>query len=304
LTATALTKSIDSRVLFQDLSFILTRGQRLGLIGPNGSGKSTLLRTLIGEQAPDSGTVRPADGLQIVYFDQNRAALDKNQMLRDALSPNGETVNYRGQTLHVSGWAKRFLFAPDQLQRPLGTLSGGEQARVLIAQLMLLPADVLILDEPTNDLDIPTLQVLEDSLATFPGGLILVSHDRFLLDNVSTEILALDGRGGSGFYTDYDQWKAKLTTTGPVAASPAREKTAAPPAAGRMSAAERREYKQIETQIANAEETVRLLKQRMEDPDVVTDAAKLQEAWAALPEAEAQVMTLYARWEELEAMAG
>jgi ATP-binding cassette subfamily F protein uup len=173
---------------------------------------------------------------------------------------------------------------------------------------MLMPADVLILDEPTNDLDIPTLQVIEDSLSSFPGSLVLVSHDRFLLDTVSTEILALDGRGHAGFFADYDQWKAVQADTirspAPPKANSRHDTPRAPQTGGRMSAAERREWKQIEEKIAAAEEEVRLLKERMEDPSVVTDSARLQEAWAALPAAEEKVLALYARWEELEAMAG
>src|SRR5207248_5688325 len=135
--------------------------------------------------------IRRAQGLRIVTFDQNREELDSKISLRRTLSPNGDTVVYRGSSLHVAGWAKRFLFPSDQLERPIGTMSGGEKARVLLARLMLRPADLLILDEPTNDLDIPTLEVLEESLLEFPGALILVTHDRYLLDRVANERLEL-----------------------------------------------------------------------------------------------------------------
>src|SRR5262249_11461117 len=167
----------------------------------------TLLRILAGEMAPDSGRVERAAALRIVYFDQAREQLDRTQTLRQGLGAHGDNVIYRDTPIHVAGWAKRFLFDAGQLDRPIGSLSGGEQARVLIARLMLQPADLLLMDEPTNDLDIPTLEVLEDSLTEFPGALVLVTHDRYLLDRVSTAVLGLDGEGGAQLYADYWQWE-------------------------------------------------------------------------------------------------
>src|SRR5207253_6184697 len=156
--------------------------------------------------APDAGTITRADGLNVVLFEQGRASLDPAASLRKALCPNGDTVVYRDRRLHVVAWAKQFLFRPEQLDVPVGDLSGGEQARVRVAQLMLRPADVLFLDEPTNDLDIPALEVLEDSLAEFPGALVLVSHDRDLLDRLCTDVVGLDGRGGAALYGSLGQW--------------------------------------------------------------------------------------------------
>ena len=178
----------------QNLDFILTAGMRVGLVGPNGSGKTTLLRLLSRELAPTAGEIRTADALQIVYFDQNRV-LDPEVTLRRALAPDSDSVIYQDRVIHVASWAARFLFTGEQLNQPVGRLSGGERARVLIARLMLQPADVLLLDEPTNDLDIPTLEVLEESLLEFRGALVLVTHDRYLLDRVSTTVLGLDGLG-------------------------------------------------------------------------------------------------------------
>ena len=166
-----------------------------------------MLRILTGELEPDSGRIERAALLRTVYFDQAREQLDQNDTLRQGLGAHGDTVIYRDRPIHVAGWAKRFLFDSGQLERPVSSLSGGEQARVLIARLMLQPADLLLLDEPTNDLDIPTLEVLEDSLTDFPGALVLVTHDRFLLDRVSTAVLGLDGRGGAELYADYWQWE-------------------------------------------------------------------------------------------------
>src|SRR6185369_11640324 len=191
-----LTYQIDDRKLFENLNFVLAAGMRVGLVGPNGSGKTTLLRLFRGELTPTEGNIRRADWLRIVYFDQSRQ-LDTEVTLRRALAPEGDTVIYQDRSIHVASWASRFLFTGEQLNQPVERLSGGERARVLIAQLMLQPADVLLLDEPTNDLDIPTLEILEESLIEFRGSLVLVTHDRYMLDRVSTIVLGLDGRGGA-----------------------------------------------------------------------------------------------------------
>ena len=179
---------------------------RVGLVGPNGSGKTTLLRLLRGDIKPSAGTMKQADTLRIVYFDQNRE-LDPDVTLRRALAPDSDSVIYQDRVIHVGGWAARFLFTAEQLNQKVGRLSGGERARVLIAQLMLQPADVLLLDEPTNDLDIPTLEILEESLLEYRGALVLVTHDRYMLDRVSTVVLGLDGGGGAERFADYSQWE-------------------------------------------------------------------------------------------------
>ena len=180
---------------------LLTPGAKLGLLGPNGSGKSTLLRVLAGEIAPDAGSVTRAEGLRSVMFEQGRAKLNPAITLRSALCPNGDTVMFGARPFHVAAWAKKFLFPPEQLDTLVGQLSGGEQARVRIAQLMLQPADLLLLDEPTNDLDIPALEALEDNLAEFAGAVVIVSHDRTLMDRLCTEVVGLDGRGARASFT-------------------------------------------------------------------------------------------------------
>src|SRR6202011_4532619 len=192
---------IGNRTLFDMLNFILTAGMRVGLVGPNGSGKTTLLRLLRGDLPPTGGEIRGAEGLRVVYFDQSRE-LDTNVTLRRALAPEGDSVIYQDRVIHVASWAARFLFAGEQLNQPVGRLSGGERARVLIAQLMLQPADVLLLDEPTNDLDIPTLEILEESVLEYSGAIVLVTHDRFMLDRVSTVVLRLDGLGAAERFAD------------------------------------------------------------------------------------------------------
>src|SRR5258708_16692594 len=193
-------KALGGRTLFRDLDLTLSPGVRVGLVGSNGSGKTTLLKILEGGLELDEGTIRRAEGLRLVSFAQDRTEhLDLEVSLRRTLCPEGDSVIYRGRPIHVSGWAKRFLFRDDQLETPMGRFSGGERARVMIARLMLAPADVLLLDEPTNDLDIPTLEALEESLLDFPGAMVLVTHDRYLLDRVSTTVVGLDGGQGTVF---------------------------------------------------------------------------------------------------------
>ena len=196
----------ERRPLITNLNFVITNGMRVGLVGPNGSGKTTLLRLLQGELKPDSGTIRTADHLKIVYFEQQRQ-LDPSLTLRRALAPDSDAVVFQDRVIHVAAWADRFLFTAEQLNQPVSRLSGGERARVLIARLMLQPADILLLDEPTNDLDIPTLEVLEETLLEFQGALVLVTHDRYLLDRVSTIVLGLDGKGNAATFADYIQWE-------------------------------------------------------------------------------------------------
>jgi ABC transport system ATP-binding/permease protein len=297
-----------ARLLFENLDFTIMAGMRVGLVGPNGSGKTTLLRLLRGETPPLKGTVTQADGLRIVYFDQTRQ-LDPNVTLRRALAPDSDSVIYRDRVTHVASWAARFLFGNEQLDQPVGRLSGGEKARVLIARLMLEPADLLLLDEPTNDLDIPTLEILEESLLEFAGALVLVTHDRYLLDRVSTVVLGFDGLGGSRRFADYSQWelwqaegkKGKVNPAAPRVAVPAVGAGAAPAGKKRLSYLENREYETIEARIAEAELAVEAKAALLENPDVLKDGRRLEQAYREMEEARSAVDDLYARWAELEA---
>ena len=305
IVAKNLSKTMGQRQLFAGVDVTLSPGTKLGLIGANGSGKTTLLRLLTDTLQPDAGTIRRADGLRIVLFDQNRAQLDKTVSLRNALSPNSDYVEYQGGKTHIATWAKRFLFQTQQLDMPVSQLSGGEQARILIANLMLQPADVLILDEPTNDLDIPSLEVLEDSLEEFKGALILVTHDRYMLDNVSQELLALDGKGGVAYFADYAQWEQMQGRQSDAAKTdnaktPVGQKPNAVPLR-RLSTAEQKELANMENAIMAAETDVETRQQALSDPTVFTDHLKMQDALKALETAQTRVATLYARWEELEA---
>jgi ATP-binding cassette subfamily F protein uup len=292
---------LGGRTLFRDLSFALVPGARLGLLGANGAGKTTLLRILAGELEPSEGRCERAPALRSVYFDQAREHLDATQTLRQGLGAHGETVVFRDRPIHVAGWAKRFLFDADQLDRPIASLSGGEQARVLIARLMLQPADLLLLDEPTNDLDIPTLEVLEESLSDFPGALVLVTHDRYLLDQVSTAVLGLDGQGGAQIYADYWQWEQAQFVPKP----PKPEKPAAPKSDGvgkrKLSYLEAREWEAMEARILEAEQAAEALRAEMQSPEAVSDGPRLAACYLRLQSAEAEVASLYERWGELEA---
>ena len=301
LVARGLAKSLGGRSLVQDLDLIITPGTRIGLMGPNGSGKTTLLNVLAGALAPDAGTIERADGLRIVRFEQQRPGLDPSLSLRRALAPEGDTVSFQGRSLHVAAWAKRFLFPPEQLEVSVGRLSGGEQARIHIARLMGEPADILILDEPTNDLDIPTLDVLEESLTTFEGGLVLVTHDRFMLDRVATGIVALDGRGGAETFADYEQWElGRARTTPPLQVPhPGQERPRA--RSKRLGYLEQRELDAMEATIAEAETAMEACRRVAEDPGIASDPAALQARYAALGAARAEVDRLYARWAELGA---
>ena len=302
ISVESITRELGGRTLFRNLSFVLSPGTRLGLLGRNGTGKTTLLRLLAGEQQPDSGTIERAPLLRVVYFDQAREQLDTSQTLRQGLGAHGDHVIYRDRPIHVAGWAKRFLFDSGQLDRPISSLSGGEQARVLIARLMLQPADVLMLDEPTNDLDIPTLEVLEESLGDFPGALVLVTHDRFLLDRVSNVVLGLDGLGGAEFFADYWQWEAAQSRALP---KPEKEAgapvTRSAPAKKKLSYLEAREWEQMESRILEAEGQLEALRAEMQSPDVVSDGLRLHACYQKVQTAEARVAELYERWAELEA---
>ena len=305
LTATGLAKAVAGRPLFAGLDLELTPGTKLGLVGPNGSGKTTLLKVLAGEAEPDAGMIARADGLRVVMFEQGRVALDPNAPLRKALAPAGETVVFNGQTLHVAAWATRFLFRPDQLNVAVGELSGGEQARVRLAQLVLRPADVLLLDEPANDLDIAALEALEDSLAEFPGALVLVSHDRELTDRLCTEVVGLDGRGGAARYAGVGQWLAahERATEPPKPAKAEPAATRPAPKTKKLGYKEQQEFDGMEAAILAAEEEL-AARQAAVEQSAAAGHTVLAAACRAMEEARRAVERLYARWAELEGKRG
>ena len=339
LVGRGLSKTLGGKKLFENLDVLLTPGTILGLMGPNGAGKSTLIRLLTGELAsgpptaamlrdeaalatrlphgtPALGTIRRAEKLRVVVFSQHRTELDPNMTLGDTLAP-ADSLIYRGQMLHVATWAQMFLFSKDQLASPIGLLSGGEQARVHIARLMLEPADVLILDEPTNDLDLASLDVLEESLEEFPGAVVLVTHDRAMLDRLATGILALDGRGGARAFADYAQWErihrheAKESRSARAGNAPQPAATSGPSGApsgtpaseGRkkLSYKEQQELAGIQPAIERAEAEAKALDETLNAPATLADHKKFAQVGRDLATVQARVAALYARWEELEA---
>ncbi|MBG84814.1 MAG: ABC transporter ATP-binding protein [Phycisphaerae bacterium] len=304
----AVSKSMGGKKLFDSLEIMLSPGQRIGLLGVNGSGKTTLLRLMNEELTPDSGSIKKAVDLRVVTFSQHRSTLVADQTLQEALCPVGDMVEYREKMVHVTGWARRFLFEPDQLATTVGNLSGGEQARLLIANLMLKPADVLLLDEPTNDLDIPSMEVLEQALLEFPGAIVLVTHDRFMLERIATEYLGIDGHGGARIHQTYEQWsrarreldEKKSASSPETASKPSNH--GQPVRTRKFSYKERREYESMEQSILDAESLVEKLEKQAAEPDVLNDHIKAAEIYESLSQAQDRVRSLYARWTELDAI--
>jgi ATP-binding cassette subfamily F protein uup len=302
-----ITKRFGERTLFQNLDFVLSPGMTVGILGDNGTGKSTLLKIMGGVEEPTEGTVQVIQNLEIVYFDQAKEQLQPDWTLKRALSEGHEAVIFRDRSVHVASWARRFQFKAEQLDTPVSFLSGGEKARVMISRLMQRKADVLLLDEPNNDLDIDTLEILEDSLEDFPGAVVLVSHDRYLLDRLCTHFLGLGPGGKITLFADYAQWERSLLDEGKAAQKQEKQGAAAAPAAkpktakaGKLSYNEQREYEKMEESILHAEEELAAAQAAVEDPSIASQTQKLMAASDRLQKAQENVDRLYARWTELE----
>lgn len=296
-------KTLGNRLLFHHLSLTVVPGMRLGIVGTNGSGKSTLLKTIAQELLPDQGTIKYADGLRVVYFDQHRQQLPSDVTLRRALASESDSVTYRGQNIHVNSWGKRFGFSPERLDLPIKQLSGGEKARILIARLMLQPADILLLDEPTNDLDIQTLETLEESLMDFPGAIIFITHDRAMLDRVSTGVIGLGILPEPPILADLNQWEAFLSQQkSSDLPEKQSEKTPAKSSSSskKLSFNEKRELEQMEGKILLLEQQIEILQKEIQ---TLTEAQKLiplQEACQKLNTAQQELDKLFFRWQELD----
>jgi len=307
IEAKAISKSYGRAPLFKNLDLWIGPQDRIGLLGPNGCGKSTLIRCLLGGEEPDSGTVFRSDQLNVAYFEQNREVLNPDVTVIQTLAPQGEHVNYRGRFIHVKGYLGRFLFSPEQMEMKVGRLSGGEQSRLLIAKLMLREANVLVLDEPTNDLDLATLEVLEDCLGEFDGAVLLVTHDRYFLDQVATQILAfhptlpgtLVSFAGLG---QWENWHAEATRVKPASSAKAAstENSAAVSKKRKLSFKEQRELDGMENTIQTAEAEIARLTAESESPTNVSNGMKLTEIYEALGKQQAELERLYSRWAELE----
>jgi ABC transport system ATP-binding/permease protein len=301
LVAKNLSKKLGEKPLFHHLDLTLSPSSRIGLIGPNGSGKTTLLRILADEITPDFGTIKRAEGLQIVYFDQHRSQLPLDISLKKALSPRGDFVSFRGAQIHVNSWCKRFLFSPDLLEMPIGSFSGGERARISIAHLMLQPVDILLLDEPTNDLDIPTLETLEESLLEFPGALVLITHDRCMIDRICNSVLSLGELGKTEIFADYSQWKASLQKE----IKPTDKKKESPPQPPNhlksdITYQKKKEFNALERKIIKLEEELHSLNKLLEDKEIAENPTRLSEICTTINLVETQIEQLYLHWEKLE----
>lgn len=306
--------AIADRVLINDLDLILRKGERLGILGPNGSGKSTLLRTLLGEVPVAAGEVVIGKNTRIGYLDQNRSGLDDQQFVFEALGEGDWVTLPGGDKRHKIGYLEDFLFSPSEQRKRIATLSGGERARLLLARMMLQGANLLILDEPTNDLDIPTMQVLEDAFASFPGCLLVVTHDRFFLDRIATGILHFSGNQqvsySVGNYEDFLHLHTlQLQKERLEAKAEATVKTVEAPVANRkrsgLSYRERQELETLEEQIMIAEERQGELQQLLCDPaQLAGDHERLAAVTREFTELEARITTLFERWEELEGKRG
>ncbi|MFK7884347.1 MAG: ABC-F family ATP-binding cassette domain-containing protein [Phycisphaerales bacterium] len=304
IEAKGISKTLGGKPLFSQLDLILGAGARLGLLGPNGSGKTTLIQVLTGVCPPDSGRVLRSDTPpRVVVFSQYRESFDPQTRLREALCPIGQYVTFREHSMHVTAWARRFLFTDEQLDQPVATLSGGELARIHIARIMLEPSDVLVLDEPTNDLDIPTLEIMEEALEDYPGALVLVTHDRAMLGRLTTEILLLDGFGGSKTFVSLDQALRsfeKSREEKKQSESPKPLKPQVKQQRIKLSYNEQREYDGIEEAIHQAEQRVADAEGTLEDPAVLADHERMAKQCAVLENAQARLAELFTRWEILE----
>ncbi|HEY0878508.1 MAG TPA: ATP-binding cassette domain-containing protein [Zeimonas sp.] len=309
-------KAWDDRAVVRDFDTIVQRGDRVGLVGPNGAGKTTLLRLMLGQIAPDSGVVRLGTNLQVAYFDQLRARLEDDATLVETISPGSDWIEIGGRRTHVTSYLERFLFAPGRARSPVGSLSGGERNRLLLARLFARPANLLVLDEPTNDLDIETLELLEELLADYPGTALVVSHDRAFLDNVVTQTIVSLGDGHwreyAGGYSDYQALRAGETkadddakAAASVAGTATGTRPSSAPARRKLGYAEQRELDELPDRISALEAEQKTLAQQLADPHSWQQdpaaARAMNERFAAI---ESELLEALERWEALESRRG
>jgi len=306
LGARHLAKNINGKKLFSDITFDIGPGFCLGIVGENGTGKSTLLSILEKKTLPDEGKVKWAENLKISIFDQNRSTLNPELTLKQALNPGGgDSVNYNDRSIHIVTWAKRFLFMPDQLDMPVKSLSGGEKARIILANIMLAPCDLLLLDEPTNDLDILSLEVLEDSIRQFAGAVIIVSHDRYLMDTVCHKILYLDPNADAKFFKDFHQIlnfrktfgeKPKKIKKSIIIKSIGNKQQSSK----KFSYKDKYELDHIEEKILAAEAKIESLSDKIQQPEIIRNPEEMKNYCSRLKQSQEKAQALYERWEDLE----
>ncbi|RPI23631.1 MAG: ATP-binding cassette domain-containing protein [Acidobacteria bacterium] len=304
------TRSFGPTPVIRDFSVRVIRGDRIGLIGPNGSGKTTLIRLLMGEIEPEAGTIRIGTNVQVAYYDQQREQLDPERSLFDTIGQGNDTVTVNGRTRHVNGYLREFLFPPERSRAPVKSLSGGERNRLLLARLFTRPANVLILDEPTNDLDIETLELLEAQLAEFPGTLLLVTHDRVFLDNAVTSTLVFEGAGRVQEYVGgYEDWlrqrppEASVETPASVREEPRRPRLES--TKKKLTYKEQRQLEQLPSLIEQLEEEQRSLNQCFSDPQFYrSETEAIQSKLSRFEEVQKELMEAYALWNDLDSRVG
>ncbi len=299
--------AFDERAIVRDFSTLILRGDRIGIIGPNGSGKTTLIRLLLGQLTPDSGNVKVGQGLEMAWFDQYREQLDENATAMDNVAQGREFIELNGKRTHIIGYLQNFLFTPERARAPITRLSGGERNRLLLARLFATPSNLLVMDEPTNDLDVETLELLEELLAEYKGTLLLVSHDREFLDNVVSSTMALEGGGRVGEYVGgYADWlrqRPQLATAKPEskAAQAKPPKAAKPPGERRLKYKEKLELEALPQRIEDLETRIAVLGERMSEASFYDQGADVvRTASEELAGLQAELEQAYARWEELE----
>jgi ATP-binding cassette subfamily F protein uup len=309
LKAERLSQSIEGRQLFSNVSLVLSPGTRLAVVGANGSGKTTFVRTLLGQLKPSSGHITQAPQLRTMFLDQARTELRDDSTLKEFLSPYGDSVSFQGEQIHVAAWAARFLFSHNHLSRKLSALSGGERARALFAKTLAQEADILVFDEPTNDLDIATLENLEEGFESFPGAIVLITHDRYILDRTAGLVLGLyDGQaalfGSYSQWEDFRQEQRKTALNKKSSIQKSSTQTQSPKASRKLSYKDARELSMIEETIAQAEEKLQAIQAQIDSGIHATDATRLAELCSELTTQQTEVERLYTRWQELETLRG
>lgn len=302
-----ISKSYEDKAVFNDFSLVLQKGDRFSVVGPNGSGKTTLIDILSKKARPDSGKIHHVENLKIVYFDQKRGILDRNKTPKEILAPESDSVIFKNHGVHIISWLKRFGIDKEQMNQPVHSLSGGEQARVMMADLVRTPCDIIFLDEPTNDLDIPTIEMLEDSLVDFEGTVFVVTHDRYFARALNSKYICLDGKGKIGVFHGLDQWKKDVVEDEVKKAEKVKRESKPKPVnkekkSTKLSYKYQRELDNMEDNITKAETLVEELEERVADPELYKNPDEYANVCRELKDAQDACEALYERWEYLEAM--
>jgi ATP-binding cassette subfamily F protein uup len=306
INAEKISKSFSGQKIIDEFSIVLQKNDRISIVGPNGSGKTTLVDMLSGQSFPDKGKVEHVENLQILYFDQKRAFLDKSKTPKDILAPDSDSVIFQNRKIHIISWLKRFGIAKEQINQPVHSLSGGEQARILMADLIRTPCDVIFLDEPTNDLDIPTIEMLEDALLNFDGCVVAVTHDRYFAKALGSKYICINEDGTPGIYSDLSQWKKEaskvLKKTDKKEKKEIQVKKQPENKPKKLSYKYQLELDLMEEKILENEELVKKLEIMAADTELMKNTKEYIKVCEDLKKAQEKTEELYERWEYLESL--